>query len=98
VKKENYAIHKIKLNRGLRQAIRSGGRDERAIDNLIDSIDRFPFARTATKNEDTRDQLEMSVITISMNAVIFTVFAQNDIGNTHGLATVAAQNASKVLG
>ena len=37
-------------------------RSKRAIHNLIDGVNRFPFTGTATKNKDARDELEMSLI------------------------------------
>jgi hypothetical protein len=47
-------------------------RSKRAIHNLIDGVNRFPFAGTAAKNEDARDKLKMSVIDWRM-AVILAV-------------------------
>jgi hypothetical protein len=47
-------------------------RRKRAIHNLIDGVNRFPFAGTAAKNEDARDKLKMSVIDWRM-AVILAV-------------------------
>jgi hypothetical protein len=80
----------------VRQAVRRRCLCECAIDNLIDRVDRFPFTGTATKNENTRDELELRIIACVM-AVIFAVFAQNDIGDADGLTAVTAQDPAKLL-
>jgi hypothetical protein len=69
-----------------------------AIDNLVDGVDRFLLASSASKNKDTGDQLEVRILNTHLPTVIYTILAQNDARNAHGLATMAAQNAAKVLG
>jgi hypothetical protein len=76
----------------------SGSLRKGAIDNLVDRVDRFPLASAASKNEDTGDQLEVRVLYTHVPTVIYTILAQNDAWNAYGLATMAAQNAAKVLG
>jgi hypothetical protein len=62
---------------------------ERTIDNLVDSVDRFPLARTATKNENAGDEVELRVIPIVMT-VILAVLAQNNVRDAHRLSAMTA--------
>jgi hypothetical protein len=66
------------------------------IHDLIDRVNRFPFTGTATKDENTRDELELGVIGIVM-ALILVVLTRDEAGNAHGLPAVTAQNPAKVL-
>jgi hypothetical protein len=79
----------------LRQTAKSRGWRTDAVDDLVDGVDRFPFARTAAENEDPRDEVE--VIIVSVMAVIFVVLMQNDFGDTDGLTAVAAMHTAEVL-
>jgi len=81
----------------LRKAAGRACGHERAIDNLVDSVDRFSFTGTATQNENAGDQLEMGVAAVGMFPVILTVLAQNDFGNANGLTTVAAQDTAEIF-
>jgi|HubBroStandDraft_1064217.scaffolds.fasta_scaffold582179_2 hypothetical protein len=77
------------LDCGFGKAAENRSLRESTIDNLVDCVDRFPFAGTAAKNENAGDQLKVDVPTDGM-IVILAVLAQNYFGDTNGLATVAA--------
>jgi hypothetical protein len=67
-----------------------------AIDNLIDSVDGFPFTSTATQHEDAGDEMKLVVIG-NMLAMVFTVLAQDDLRDAHGLSAVTAYDTAKLL-
>jgi len=62
---------------------------------LVDRVDRFPFTRTATKNEDAGDQLELGVFGCAM-AMNFTVFPLDEFGNSGRLTAVTAKDTAEM--
>jgi len=80
----------------LRHAPRLRKRRERAINNLVDGVNRFPLTGAAAKNEYTGYELKMDIITCGL-AVIHTVLAKNDLGDANGFTAMAAQNTAEAL-
>jgi len=64
---------------------------------LVDGVDRFPFAGTATKDKNARHELKARVCGVVV-ALRLTVFTKNDAGDTNGLSTVPAKHSSKLGG
>jgi hypothetical protein len=71
-----------------------------AVDDLVHGIDRFPFARTAAKNEHAGDQLKVLIVVCleaRLMALGFGVFALDDGRNTYRLAAVTAQYTAELF-
>ncbi|HEY2457184.1 MAG TPA: hypothetical protein VGI13_07795 [Candidatus Acidoferrum sp.] len=69
---------------------------EGAIYDLIDGVDRFPFARAAAQHEYARNKMEMSVAWIVL-AVNLVLFLADDAGDAHRLAAMAAEYTAEML-
>src|SRR5215469_7692134 len=75
----------------MRRRLRKG-----AINDLIDGVNRLPFAGAAAQDKDPRDQLKLRLVRLrpSMSFIILT---QNDTGNANRLTAVAAKNTAERL-
>ena len=69
---------------------------KRAILNLIDGINGFPFAGTAAEHKNARNQVEVSIVCI-MKALTLAVLPENNAGNADRFPAVTAVDASEML-
>lgn len=71
-----------------------------AVNDLVHGVDRFPFTRTAAKNEDAGDELKVLIVVCleaCLMAMGFGVFALDDGRNTYRLAAVTAQDTAELF-
>jgi hypothetical protein len=73
-----------------------GNLGERAIDDLVDGVDRFSFAGTAAKHENTRDEMEMSVARI-VSTTNFVFLLADDSWDADRLTAMATEDTAEML-
>ena len=69
---------------------------KRAILNLIDGVNRFPFAGTATEHKHARNQVEVRIICIMMTLTL-AVLPENNAGDADRFPAVTAVDSSEML-
>jgi len=87
---------RLGLAQGLIQARFGRKRSKGTIDNLIDGVDGFSLAGTAPQNENARDKVEVDIIGVVVSLTL-AVLSQHDTGNADRLATMTAQNSTKLF-
>jgi hypothetical protein len=64
---------------------------------LIDGVNGFALANTATQNKNLRNQMKVGVIGIMLTATL-VVLAKNNARDSNGLPTMTANNSSEMGG